>query len=87
MLPSAMQDWHVYSIDWRRDRVRFYLDGGLLLETSHAPAGPLGLVVWIDNQFLQVAPWGLFGWGLVAKEVAQWLEIEWLAAESVAGLA
>ena len=87
MLPSAMQDWHVYSIDWRRDRVRFYLDGGLLLETSHAPAGPLGLVVWIDNQFLQVAPWGLFGWGLVAKEVAQWLEIEWLAAESIAGLA
>ena len=69
------------------ERVRFFLDGGLLLETSHAPAGPLGLVVWLDNQFLQIAPWGHFRWGVVAKEEAQWLEIDWLAVERVTGSA
>ncbi len=80
-LPVAMRDWHVYTIDWRRESVRFFIDGSLLLTTSHAPAGPLGLVLWLDNQYLQITPWGRFRWGLLAKEEAQWLEIDWLAAE------
>ena len=83
-LPAAMEDWHIYTIDWLRDRVRFYLDGGLLLESDHSPAGPLGLVVWLDNQYLQFAPWGLIRWGLVAKEESQWLEVDWLAVDKVA---
>ncbi|MCY4411245.1 MAG: hypothetical protein OXC27_12325 [Caldilineaceae bacterium] len=86
LVPAAMQDWHIYCIDWGRERVGFFLDGRMLLEASHAPAGPLGLVIWLDNQFLQVAPWGLFRWGLVGKDEAQWLEIDWLAAESGAGM-
>lgn len=80
-LPVAMRDWHIYTIDWRRAGVRFWLDGRLLSETSHAPAGPLGLALWLDNQYLQIAPWGHFRWGTVAKEEAQWLEIDWLAVE------
>lgn len=83
LVPAHMAEWHVYTIEWLRARVRFYLDGRLLLESDHAPAGPLGLVIWIDNQFLQFAPWGRFRWGLVQKEEAQWLEIDWLAVERV----
>ena len=79
--PVAMRDWHIYTIDWRREAVRFLVDGGLLSETTHAPAGPLGLVIWLDNQYLQITPWGQFRWGLLAKEEAQWLEIDWLAVE------
>ena len=81
LLPVAMRDWHIYTIDWQRERVRFLLDGCLLSETSNAPAGPLGLVLWLDNQYLQIAPWGHFRWGTVAKEESQWLEIDWLAVE------
>ena len=84
LLPAAMENWHVYTIDWQRARVRFYLNGGLLLESTRSPAGPLGLVIWMDNQFLQFAPWGHFRWGLAPKEEVQWLEIDWLAVESVA---
>ena len=84
LVPAHMTEWHVYTIDWLRARVRFYLDGRLLLESDHAPAGPLGLVIWIDNQFLQFAPWGRFRWGLVPKEEVQWLEIDWLAVETLA---
>ncbi len=83
-LPATMEDWHIYTIDWQRDRVRFYLDGGLLMESDHAPAGPLGLVIWLDNQYLQFAPWGYFRWGLVAKKDPQWLEVDWLAVDKVA---
>ena len=71
LIPAPMTEWHVYTIDWQRAGVSFYLDGRLLLESDHAPAGPLGLVIWIDNQFLQFAPWGRIRWGLVQKEEAQ----------------
>ena len=81
LIPAPMTEWHVYTIDWQRAGVSFYLDGRLLLESDHAPAGPLGLVIWLDNQFLQFAPWGRIRWGLVPKEEAQWLEIDWLAVE------
>jgi len=81
LVPASMAEWHLYTIDWQRARICFYLDGRLLLESDHAPAGPLGLVIWLDNQFLQVAPWGRIRWGLVPKEEAQWLEIDWLAVE------
>ncbi|MYC94310.1 MAG: hypothetical protein F4X14_05005 [Caldilineaceae bacterium SB0661_bin_32] len=84
-VPAAMTDWHVYTIDWQLERVRFCLDGALLSEASHVPAGPLGLVVWLDNQFLQFTPWGKFRWGLVVKSEVQWLEIDWLAIETAEG--
>lgn len=82
LLPPSMRQWHIYTIDWQRTRVQFLLDGHLILETSHVPAGPLGLVVWLDNQYLQLSPWGRFRWGLLAKEETQWLEIDWLAIEN-----
>ena len=82
--PLPWKTGHIYTVDWQRDRVRFYLDGGLLLESDHSPAGPLGLVIWLDNQYLQFAPWGHFRWGLVAKEECQWLEVDWLAVDKVA---
>ena len=82
VLPAAMPEWHIYTIDWQRERVRFFVDGRLQAETPRAPAGPLGLVLWLDNQYLQIAPWGRFRWGLSAKEGQQWLEIDWLAVES-----
>lgn len=84
LVPAPMADWHVYTIDWQHNRVNFFLDGRLLLESDRAPAGPLGLVIWIDNQFLQFAPWGRFRWGLVPKEEVQGLEIDWLAVETLA---
>ena len=82
VLPAAMPEWHIYTIDWRRDRVQFFVDGCLQAETPHAPAGPLGLVLWLDNQYLQISPWGHFRWGLVVKGGQQWLEFAWLAVES-----
>ena len=82
-VPLSMTDWHIYSIDWRRDGVSFGVDGRTLLETPSAPAGPLGLVIWLDNQYMQVTPWGRFGWGTVAKGAPQWMEVDWVAVSSI----
>lgn len=86
-VPGDMRDWRLYTIDWQTQDVRFFLDGAPLAQTSHAPAGPLGLVLWLDNQFLQLTPWGRPRWGCTAKRETQWMEIDWLAVEERGGCA
>jgi len=82
-VPASMAEWHIYSIDWRRDGVTFGVDGRRLLDTNHAPRGPLGLVIWLDNQYMQVTPWGRFAWGTAAKRRAEWLELDWVAVSDI----
>jgi hypothetical protein len=77
LVPAAMTEWHTYGIEWgsgpQHTRARFLVDGALVLDAP-APRGPLGLVIWCDNQYMVARPWGRLGWGLV--EVGrQWLEV------------
>ena len=53
-----------YEILWRRDGLRFSVDGETVLHTGHAPRGPLGFVAWIDNQYAVVTPQGQFAFGV-----------------------
>ncbi len=48
--------WHRYGIRWHRDGVIFEVDGEEVHRAPFAPAGPLGFVAWMDNQFLIVDP-------------------------------
>lgn len=66
--------WHTYEIIWLRDRVFFGVDGHRVLVSRMAPRGPLGLVIWIDNQWARVTPSGSFGWGLLDTQKPQSLE-------------
>ena len=66
--------WRSYVLEWRDDRARFLIDGGLVLESGCAPRGPLGFVAWVDNQWMVATPRGRFGWGLSDAPV-QWLEL------------
>ena len=70
-------DWHTYRLDWQAQRVRFWVDDGLALETSWAPRLPLGLVIWIDNQFLAFRPDGSLQAGAEATLEPAWIEIAW----------
>ncbi len=73
--PAAMDAWHSYTIEWLPEQARFSVDDAVIMECSSAPAGPLGLVVWLDNQYLVALPWGRLRWGLLATDGLQWLEI------------
>ncbi len=51
-------DWHSYRIEWSRNRSVFWVDGVRVLETPVSPRPPLGLILWIDNQFAVFTPQG-----------------------------
>jgi hypothetical protein len=72
--------WHDYSIAWQDSGCSFHVDGIEILSTPISPRPPLGLVIWIDNQFAAWTPQGQFGYGTLTNPVA-WLEIENPAVE------
>jgi hypothetical protein len=71
-----MAEWHTYEIEWGAQRTRFRIDGETLAVEAPSPRGPLGFVLWMDNQYMIAAPWGRFGWGLLEIPDKQWLEVE-----------
>ncbi len=78
-LPGSMTDWHDYALAWSAAGCAFFVDGRPLLRTRHSPSGPLGLVCWLDNQFLVLTPRGRVRAGTVPVPAEQWLEIEAIA--------
>jgi len=71
--------WHEYSIRWQTGAVLFFVDNAEILRTPLVPRGPLGLVLWIDNQYAAWRPDGRLGYGTLANPAA-WLEIENIVA-------
>jgi hypothetical protein len=67
--------WHEYSITWLNEGCSFSMDGSEILSTSISPHPPLGLVIWIDNQFAAWTPEGYLRYGTLENPAA-WLEIE-----------
>jgi hypothetical protein len=76
-------DWHAYRLEWEADQARFYVDGTVILETAVAPPSRLGLVIWIDNQYLALGPDGRFRYGFLACAEPTWIEIGDLALSRV----
>jgi hypothetical protein len=70
--PSA---WHTYRLDWQRDRLGLAVDGEWVLETELTPYGPLGLVIWVDNQYMALPPDGRLSFGTLENPELAWIEI------------
>ncbi|HIE39761.1 MAG TPA: hypothetical protein EYH30_05305 [Anaerolineales bacterium] len=77
LLPVEMTEWHTYVLEWERGRARFSVDGTLWLDAP-SPHGPLGFVMWLDNQYMVVTPQGRLGWGLLEVTGRQWMEVDCL---------
>lgn len=67
--------WHMYRLEWSPTRSAFWVDNVKVLESSVSPNPPLGLVIWIDNQFAAFRPDGKISFGMLAGK-EEWLEIE-----------
>lgn len=67
--------WHIYQITWNETSTAFTVDGRIILRTRLAPQPPLGLIIWIDNQFATFGPQGRLAWGVEACPTESWLEI------------
>jgi hypothetical protein len=68
--------WHNYGIKWREEQVSFEVDDALIFESAVSPNGPLGLVIWIDNQYAAFTPEGKIGFGVLENPEPAWLEIK-----------
>ena len=68
-------EWHEYRFEWSQKRSAFWVDDALVLETSVVPRPPLGLVIWIDNQYAAWRPDGKLGFGILGNDKA-WLEVK-----------
>ena len=67
--------WHSYKLEWSEKRVVWYVDEAEVFESSVSPNPPLGLVIWIDNQFAAFTPQGKISFGVLEGN-EEWLEIE-----------
>ncbi|MGB7538727.1 MAG: hypothetical protein WBM17_09325 [Anaerolineales bacterium] len=68
--------WHTYAIEWTSTAARFSVDGREVLRSAHPPHSPLGLVLWIDNQYAFASPEKGFGFGVLPRDREQALELE-----------
>ena len=81
----APTDWHRYRLDWSLKRVAFEVDEVRVFESAVSPNPPLGLVIWIDNQYAAFTPQGKIAMGVLHNDEA-WLEIKDLELSSPDGL-
>jgi hypothetical protein len=76
-----MTAWHTYRLRWDMQAAQFEVDGKSALVCDTAPRGPLGFVIWLDNQYLVITPWGRFRYGLLDAPGQQWMEVDLLSIE------
>ncbi len=82
-IPADMTQWHDYVLDWEREEARFSLAASdpasaIPLLDAPAPGRSLGFVMWQDNQYLVLTPWGRIRWGLLDVPEQQWMEVKHL---------
>jgi hypothetical protein len=68
-------EWHTYQIDWGEVSVSFRVDGEIVLDTRVVPSAPLGLVIWVDNQYAAWPPDGRLRFGTLATPAPAWIEV------------
>lgn len=67
--------WHAYKLIWTPAGVSFSADGAPVFTTALSPRPPLGLVLWLDNQFAAWRPNGSLAYGLLPTPSDCWIEI------------
>lgn len=80
LIPVGLTEWRVYRLEWGSQRADFWVDGAHILSAAAPPAGPLGFVAWMDNQYAVATPRGSFGFGAVDSG-PEWLEMDRLRIE------
>ena len=68
--------WHMYDLIWTAEAVQMRVDENTLLGTRITPRSPLGLVLWVDNQYAAWTPNGKVRLGSLANPEAAWIEIK-----------
>ncbi|MDX1437419.1 MAG: hypothetical protein R3335_11440 [Anaerolineales bacterium] len=79
---KQVTDWRNYSMKITHAEATFSVDGRLVHRTNVTPVEPLGLVIWIDNQYAAVPPEGGIAFGSLENKDESWIEITGLSIRS-----
>lgn len=82
-IEADFTEWHRYEIHWRSDRADFLVDGVTVLHTLAPAKGPLGVVIWIDNQWATFSTARGLGFGVNPCGHPTWIEIRNLRLDGV----
>ncbi|HEY5730569.1 MAG TPA: hypothetical protein VIS72_10990 [Anaerolineales bacterium] len=75
-LSVDVTQWHRYRLKWSLKRVSLEVDEAQVFEADVSPNPPLGLVIWIDNQYAAFTPEGKIGFGVLENPEPAWLEVK-----------
>jgi hypothetical protein len=75
ILDLNLTQWHQYELIWRKQDVRFKINGQEVFSSMISPRGPLGFVAWIDNQYAIVSPTEGIRFGNIPTQEDQWLQL------------
>lgn len=76
LVETEVTSWHSYRLDWQAGALSYWLDNRLIFHSPVSPRGPLGFVLWIDNQFAAFPPDGRVKMGTLPTPGDCGLEIE-----------
>lgn len=74
-LDVDVTQWHAYKFEWSPQRVTWDVDDVRVFESPVSPNPPLGLIIWIDNQYAAFTPEGRLAAGVLKNEDS-WIEVE-----------
>jgi hypothetical protein len=80
-LDLDVTQWHSYKLEWKESGAKWFVDDSLIFESPISPNPPLGLVIWIDNQFASFTPDGKIGFGVLENPESARLEIGGLSLD------
>jgi len=64
-LDVDVTQWHGYRLEWGMNRSAFWVDDALVFESRLSPRPPLGVIIWIDNQYAAFTPEGKVAFGVL----------------------
>ena len=69
-------EWQKYELEWGVEGSKFKANDKLIMASPISPKPPLGIVIWIDNQYAAFTPNGKIGIGVLEHPDPAWLEIK-----------
>ena len=73
-IPHDPTVWHTYRIEWKKTETVYFVDDQHIFTSPVSPHGPLGLVIWVDNQFAAFTPEGALKFGALPILNNHWVE-------------
>jgi hypothetical protein len=57
--------WQNYELEWGVEGTKFRANNKIVLASPISPKPPLGVVIWMDNQYAAFTPGGKLGIGVL----------------------